>query len=180
MARLDESMQDIARSGKSVSKVLDTINEIALQTNLLALNAAVEAARAGEAGLGFAVVADGVRSLAGRCAAAAGETSVLIQNSLSSVREGGELAGQAVANLKVIESTATTLDGISSEVAADVSRQSDSIRQIRQAMEEVNRASQETAAHSEESASAAQELMAQASVLASSARDLEELFFAGR
>ncbi len=165
-SRIKESQAAISETADSASetlKVVKTIDEIAFQTNLLALNAAVEAARAGEAGMGFAVVAEEVRALAGKAAAAAHTSGDLINRSFTLVQrvEGlnEEIANSMKDNMEIARQVATRVDEISEASAV----QADSVRQIGGSMSTIDKATQDNVASSEESAAAAEQLSAQAS-----------------
>jgi len=134
-----ETMHRIEASSAKISKIVQTISEIANQTNLLSLNAAIEAAKAAEQGKGFAVVADEVRSLATRVNRSAVEINQLIQESQEEVARGTEVVNQVGQDLGNI---VTQVHNVSAQMKelnhaiedqergiASISEQSDGLKQ---------------------------------------------------
>jgi methyl-accepting chemotaxis protein len=130
-----ERVQRLAPASERVGDFVATVSRIARQTNLLALNAAIEASRAGDEGLGFAVVAEEIRKLAGESAQAAKVIASTVQrvrddiseavqsmdNTAREVTDAGTIARDATSALS------TMVDGI-----ARIAEQSDAVAALAQ------------------------------------------------
>jgi hypothetical protein len=160
-----QSIHELRESAGQSAKIIRTIDEIAFQTNLLALNAAVEAARAGDSGRGFSVVAEEVRNLAGRSAAAARETAQRLEASQTHAAKSVAVAERLVTALGAVDDAVGHMRGLMDEVTAESDRQSGSSQQAANAVSEMDRISQDTAASAEQSAATSEELASQAAEL---------------
>ncbi len=173
------SMDALEGQTAGISRILDTITDIADQTNLLALNAAIEAARAGDAGRGFAVVADEVRKLAEKTMLATKDVSTAVAdiqrsakdnlNSMTTtaaaVHEATRLAGlsgEALSSIVALSDDNAAQISRIAETASGLTRDSDSITG---SLEGVNAIALRTRDGMQDASAVVDELIGQASKL---------------
>ena len=167
MQQLNETMEKINASSDEINKVVKVIDDIAFQINLLALNANVEAARAGKYGKGFAVVADEVRNLAVKSTDSVKETTQMVEDTVTNIKQGTEAAEATAKQLSSIVEGSGKVANFLEEIAQASREQAQGIEQITEGLDQIDQATQSSTASAEESASASEELAGQAQQLRS-------------
>jgi phosphohistidine phosphatase SixA len=175
MEAMQRSMAEIRTATDSVARIVRSIEEVAFQTGILSLNAAVEAARAGEAGAGFAVVADEVRRLAQRSAAAAQESSGLIDDVREKTVRGVQTSGVVAASLQQITARVHSVDALVAEIAVACREQAQGVTQLSEAMNQIDQVTQSASVRADETAHTAADLQRHADTQHQAVQELLEL-----
>ncbi|MEO7599795.1 MAG: methyl-accepting chemotaxis protein [Opitutus sp.] len=125
--------------------------------------------------MGFAVVAEEVRSLAQRSGLSARETAEKIENSVEKSAHGVAISEKVARSLDEILAKARQVNSLVGDIATASHEQTQGIAQLNTAVPAMDKLPQENAASAEESASAAQQLTSQTHTQKRSAESLLRL-----
>ena len=187
--QINETARSIKRLGESsmeIGNVIEIINNIADRTSILALNASIQAAMAGDAGYGFAVVAEEVQRLAESSSNSTKQIEMLVKSiqseikdvsnrmdeSISKVVQGSQLADGAFSKLQEIESVSNQLADLIESITQAAAQQVQMSEGVVRSMVQVGQISDETSMASQETAS----LMNTLSNTAKNLREAVEVF----
>lgn len=168
----EQTLLSLKKASSDIGQVSDVIHNIAEQTNLLSLNAAIEAARAGESGRGFSVVADEVRTLAGKTQSSTGEIEKLIQRlhedvdkvsqtmliQIEHANHNVQSSETAITTIEGVLTAADTIHALNADIASAAEQQSAVSEEVSRNVTSIMDNARKSASHSEETAKASHKL----------------------
>jgi twitching motility protein PilJ len=154
----EKRIKRLGERSQEIGGVVNLINSIAERTHILALNASMHAASAGEAGRGFAVVANEVQRLAENAREATSKIAGLVNNiqvetadtvttmndAISQVVRGTELAQKAGSEMRETRDTTSDLVQLVQRIAEDSMAQAQTTQQLRERAIQIQKSTEET------------------------------------
>lgn len=154
----EKRIKRLGERSQEIGGVVNLINDIAERTHILALNASMHAASAGEAGRGFAVVAGEVQKLAENSREATSKISALVKNiqvetadtvttmnnAISQVVKGTELAQQAGNEMRETRDTTADLVQLVQNISTSSTNQSEVSQRLVERAKQIQKSTEET------------------------------------
>lgn len=152
------AMDNITQTSQEISRIIDSIEQIASQTNLLSLNASIESARAKEEGRGFAVVAEAIGELALKSSKAAHMTRELIEKSMAQTEVGNSKIKSMAGALEIMVNKSKEMTEFAEKVRKNSEIQRNAMEKIESGIEAISHVVENNAAAAQESSAASAEL----------------------
>ncbi|MCX7098477.1 MAG: methyl-accepting chemotaxis protein [Methylococcales bacterium] len=154
----EKRIKRLGERSQEIGGVVSLINDIAERTHILSINASMHAASAGEAGRGFAVVANEVQKLAENSREATSKISALVNNiqvetadtvitmnnAISQVVRGTELAQQAGDEMRETRDTTADLVQLVERISASSTTQSENSQRLVERAKQIQKSTEET------------------------------------
>ncbi|SJM96324.1 putative methyl-accepting chemotaxis AlkN [Crenothrix polyspora] len=154
----EKRIKRLGERSQEIGGIVNLINDIAERTHILALNASMHAASAGEAGRGFAVIANEVQKLAENSRDATSKISSLVNNiqvetadtvttmndAISQVVRGTDLAQKAGEEMRETRDTTANLVQLVNRIAKSSTAQSETSLRLVERAQLIQRSSVQT------------------------------------